>query len=749
MATTLELPSPSELRSSSLSDQKLWVYYVLFFLSGFPALLYQIIWQRALFTLFGADIESVTLIVTVFMLGLGLGSLLGGKLSARPGMRLLAAFGAIELSVGAFGAASLWIFHRVAAFTAGSPLLVTGMVAVALLLVPTLLMGSTLPLLAEHFVRRSGNVGESVGILYAVNTFGSGVACFAAAFFVMRLLGETGSVRLSVGFNLFVGTTALLLQRGSRSQGRSSEVQPVAARRATIPLRMGMFLAGATGFIALAYEIVWFRLYSSSSGAKASTFALLLAVYLVGIAYGSLKVRDACVKKLRDDIQATLAACSEVVLLGAIAAFLVGPVLGRWMTHFSLIPMLPIFVAASLLGAAFPLLTHAAIDPQQQAGKGVSLLYLSNIVGSTLGSFLIGFIVLDHWSTRATSVLLLVLGVAVAAGLAAMAGAKMRRTQFALGCAACLALAAFSAPLFRGMYERLLYKTTYRPGATFSDLVENRSGVIAVDTSSTEFGFPVSTVYGGGAYDGRFSTDLIRDTNGLFRVFAVAGMHPAPRHVLMVGLASGSWAQVAANFPGLEDLTIVEINPGYLPLVQNYPEAQSLLHNPRVRIIIDDGRRWLLAHPDRRFDCIVMNNSFHWRANATNLHSTDFLELIRPHLLPGGILFYNTTWSPRVLATGVAEYPYALRVDGFLAVSDSPFRLDKDRWRTVLEHYQIDGKPVFNLADPQQRARLDQVLHLADELDQPGGDLESRDSLARRLSGVRLVTDDNMGTEWE
>jgi hypothetical protein len=174
----------------------------------------------------------------------------------------------------------------------------------------------------------------------------------------------------------------------------------------------------------------------------------------------------------------------------------------------------------------------------------------------------------------------------------------------------------------------------------------------------------------------------------------------------------------------------------------------SLLSNPKVHIVIDDGRRWLVGHPGRRFDFIVMNTTFNWRANATNLLSKEFLELARAHLNPGGVLYYNTTWSQRVMATGVAVFPHALRLTNFLAVSDSPLRLDKERWRAMLSNYRIDGHPVFDLSRPEQRARLEQVLELADELDVPGGELESRASLANRLRGVRLVTEDNMGTEW-
>jgi spermidine synthase len=743
----------SETKSAKLDA--LPFYYLLFFLSGFPALLYQIVWQRALFTLYGVNVESVTMIVTVFMLGLGLGSLAGGWLSARPGIRLLLAFGVIEISVGAFGAASLAIFHRIGALTAGSSTTATGLVTFALLLVPTMLMGSTLPLLVEHFVRRTGNVGESVGILYSVNTLGSGAACLAAALLLMRVLGESGSVRLAVCFNLMVGVTALFLQRNS-SQTLSSrpesmkqaEDQP--QHQQTIPFWIGMILAGATGFIALAYEIVWYRLYAYVSEGTAPCFAKLLAFYLFGIAYGSFAVRDACRKKLGNDVQRTLAAASTVVILGSIAAFLLGPAMGLWVVHFSYeLSYVFVFVTAALLGSAFPLLSHAAVDPAKDSGKSISFLYVSNIIGSTLGSFLVGFVILDHWSTRATSVLLLVLGLVVAFVLALLAGVKAPKVLLAAGSLACLGLSIYSGPVFANIYERLLFKTKYNASMKFSDVVENRSGVITVYPELSEFRDQVSTVYGGGAYDGRFNVNMMHDTNGLFRAFAVSGLHPNPKTVLVIGLASGSWTQVVANAPGVEDMTVVEINPGYLPLIRQHAEVASQLSDPKVHMVIDDGHRWLVGHPDRRFDFIMMNTTLNWRANCTNLLSTEFLNLLRAHLNPGGVAFYNTTWSPDAMATGAAAFPYVLRISDFIAVSDSPLVLDKDLWRTVLSNYRIDGQPVFDLANPVQRARMEQILSLADEMDIPHDDLESRASLQRRFPHPRLITDDNMGAEWQ
>lgn len=742
-------PAPS-VRSAPAASSG-WLYYLLFFISGFPALLYQIVWQRSLFTLFGANIESVTIIVTVFMLGLGLGSLAGGKLSTIPGMRLLAAFGCVELGTGAFGLASLWIFHRVAASTAGSSLLTTGVIAFCLLLIPTLLMGSTLPLLSEHFVRHTGNVGESVGLLYCVNTFGSGLACFAAAAFVMRAFGESGSVRLAAGFNLFAGIMALLLQARSAPAAprRTPEISANLASDALLPFPAAIFLAGATGFIALAWEIVWYRFYSFATATSASAFPILLGMYLLGIAYGALRVRDGCTGSLKHATGRLMGFCAEVVLAGSIVAFLLGPSLAALVVHFPVLPLLPVFVSACLLGAAFPLLAHAAINPRQKAGRAVSLLYLSNIIGCTAGSFFVGFILVDHLSTRAVSALLLIAGMLIAVLLARLSGGAAHKARLMAFGATALILLLTSGALFSHSFEKLLFKTKYHRGMQFSDLAENRSGVIAVYTENADRGYSVSTVYGGGIFDGQFNTGLVHDSNGVSRMYAAAAMRPDAKQILMIGLGSGSWAQIAANLPALRDMTIVEINPGYLSLIRKYPEVRSLLSNPKVHIVIDDGRRWLVAHPDRRFDMIISNTTFNWRANTTNLLSVEFLQMIRAHLLPRGVLFYNTTWSSRVLATGVVEFPCALRVEGFLAVSDSPLTLDRERWRALLTSYRIDGQPLVDLSDPQQQRALDQVLHLTDELDVPGGGLETRASLAHRLAGVRLVTDDNMGTEWE
>ena len=744
--TTTSVPAtgiPQDHSFGGAAQPRHDAYYLLFFLSGFPALLYQIVWQRTLFTAYGVNIESVTIIVTVFMLGLGLGSLAGGWLSSLPRVNLLVAFGAIEVSVGVFGVASLHIFHLVARHTAGATPSETAVLAFALLLVPTLLMGSTLPILVEYFVQYNEHVGRSVGLLYAVNTMGSAAACFLAANFLMRAFGEAGTVELAATMNLLVGSSALILQRrrGLQSPPRNAENQDNPQAHATLPFPLGMFLTFAAGFIALAYEIIWYREVAFASGGTAPAFAMLLAFYLAGIGYGALKVHDFFGKNRNDDTQRPMQTAATVFLLGSIFAFLVGPVLGWQLMILPGLLLLPVvFAASALQGSAFPLLCHVAIGGSSSPGKKLSYLYLSNIIGSALGSFLVGFIVLDHLSTEATSLLLLVLGILVSVLLALSARPFQIITRLVATGAAALLLASLAHPIYAHMYPEMLYKDSYRTAAPITDLLENRSGIIAVASDGT--------IFGGGVYDGHFNTNLLHDTNKVIRPDAIPGIAPHPTKVLMIGLSSGSWAQIVAANPAVNSFTIVEINPGYLPLIRAHSPVASILHNPKVHIIIDDGRRWLLSNPDREFDLIAMNTTFNWRANVSDLLSRDFLLLVRKHLKPGGIFFYNTTWSREALATGIQTYPYALRVDSCLAVSDSPIRFDKQAWNTALENYRIDGRPVVDLTDPAQRAALTQVEHQADFIDTPGSLLQSRESLLRDTSGARVITDNNMGTEW-
>jgi MFS family permease len=177
---------------------------VLFVVSGAAALIYQVCWQRLLFEGFGVDIESVTIIVSAFMLGLGLGSLAGGELADRYPRRLIELFAAIELGTAAFGFCSPTLIHAAARFAVNHSLLEIGLLNFALLLVPTTLMGATLPILVAHAMRVYRNVGVSVGILYFANTLGAALGAALTGFVALYYLGLTSTIYAAAVLNIGV-----------------------------------------------------------------------------------------------------------------------------------------------------------------------------------------------------------------------------------------------------------------------------------------------------------------------------------------------------------------------------------------------------------------------------------------------------------------------------------------------------------------------------------------------------------------
>jgi spermidine synthase len=184
------------------------VLYAIFFLSGVSALIYQLCWQRSLLTIFGSNVESAAIVVSSFMIGLGIGSLAGGWVSEHPRIPLLLAFSVAEFAIGLCGIFSLHVFKVAGAAVSGGSLLQTGAVCFGLLLVPTLFMGSTLPLLVTHHVRSLKNVGRSVSWLYFINTLGASAGCLAASLVCLAFFGMKTTVVIAACLN---GLAALLM----------------------------------------------------------------------------------------------------------------------------------------------------------------------------------------------------------------------------------------------------------------------------------------------------------------------------------------------------------------------------------------------------------------------------------------------------------------------------------------------------------------------------------------------------------
>ncbi|HLJ28059.1 MAG TPA: spermidine synthase [Candidatus Angelobacter sp.] len=734
-------------------DPYFWLYTVFFF-SGFPALVYQIVWQRALLDVYGVNIESVTIIVTAFMLGLALGSLFGGWISSKKRAPLLVLFAATEFGIAAYGLISLRLFHWVALFTAGASLFKTSIYAFVLVLVPTLLMGSTLPMLVAYTVRLSNNVGLSVGRLYSVNTLGSAVACFVSADVLMRLLGQAKSVTLAALMNSAVGAAVLLLfwifpkQDSATARESTHETASSLSLISRIPFALALGVAACSGFIALGYEIIWYRIFSFTLESLARSFAVVLGSYLAGIALGSRVAEAFCRKYLNTRAQDWVRLTGIFVIGANAVGFGVIPCLAytsRWVRYNASLPL--VALAAALLGAVFPFIAHASIRPGYDSGAKVSYLYLSNIVGSASGSFVVGFIAMDLWPLSRIALALALLGVLLGAILLLSSVSRPKVLAAVGACAGTAGLMVLLAgPLFGNLYEKLCFKKGWRPQSPrhrFDRVVETKSGIITVT--------PGGLVYGDGSLEARASTDLKDGSNFNFLAppFALGSFHSHPKEVLMIGAGIGSWAEIVANHPYLEKLTIVEINPGYLQLIPLYPQVAGLLRNSKAEIIIDDGRRWLLRNPEKKFDLLVMNTPMHWRTHVSSLLSVEFLQLVRRHLRPGGIFFYNVSFSERALLTGVTVFPYGLRIRNCLAVSDSPIELDLDGWKKLLLQYKIEGQPVFNMEMTEDQVALEKVLSVADLHPATEWDgMAYAEGIRSRYSGLAIITDDNMGDEW-
>jgi predicted membrane-bound spermidine synthase len=342
-----------------------------------------------------------------------------------------------------------------------------------------------------------------------------------------------------------------------------------------------------------------------------------LSAFLVGLASGARQAGQRCAAGSPEQaIRRAIAA----LMTGSLVGFLFLPLLGHlaWLDRGILgIVLLMVYLVARCWGALLPYLAEPGIKADASSGMHTALLYLANILGAAAGSILTGFVAMDQLGVTALAAALVIAGslCIMLLNVALKVPQRERRAYGLIVLALSLAAMFFIPRWSSDVLEALQWKGSVlaRP---FTHVIENRSGIITVDTDRT--------VFGNGMYDGHFNVDLKHDNNGIIRPYALSLFHPDPRDVLMIGLSSGSWAQVIANNPAVRTLTVVEINPGYAMLIAQVREVASLLSNPKVSILTDDGRRWLNLNRGRHFDAIVSNTTWYFRANVTNLLSAEF-----------------------------------------------------------------------------------------------------------------------------
>jgi spermidine synthase len=499
-------------------------------------------------------------------------------------------------------------------------------------------------------------------------------------------------------------------------------------------VRLAAALSFVCGFASLSQEILWVRLYGFTNGSTPAAFGFVLCLYLLGIALGAALGARAC-RGARSADQLWRASIVALLASGALSPLLAGAfaaAAGAGIRH-ALVDIVLIGGTSALLSFVFPIAHHLGTERSGAArGRHFARVYTANVAGAALGPLVTGYVLLDaitlQWSFLSLGALQVV--AALTFQLALQPDRRARRVVGAAAAASAGAMALAAANLDpHGLlrHPKVLDRQATR-------IIENRHGVVAIFPG----GAGGDVVLGGNVYDGRTNLDPERNTNALQRPLLAAVLHPAPRRVLVPGLSIGTWLAIVREFPAVEAIDVVEINPGYLEAIRDYPAQAAAVRDPRVRLVIDDARRWLRANPGAQYDLILMNTTVHWRANASLLLSRDLLEQLKAHMAPGAILAFNATGSGDALFTAAQVFAHAYRYDSFVYASDTDFRAQKDseRARRVYRELRLQDKPFFAAGS----RKIDDFLAI------PFVDVQAEQRLRGRP--LETVTDENMLTEF-
>jgi spermidine synthase len=698
----------------------------LYGLSGFTALVFQVVWQRVIGLHAGVDLFSVTTVVTAFMAGLGLGSLGGGALADRLGARgSLVAFALSKAGLALFGVVSLPLLHdgyrAVAPHVDSVPL--AFLFHFALLLVPTFLMGVSMPLVSRGVVQAHAGMAAQVGRLYAVNTVGAAAGAATAGWFLLGTLGFSGTVWVASALNLVAGALVFVLWRVAGDPTAEAAAAPAGAPAAGAvaerPVWPWMLAYALTGAAALGLELVFFRLVDGVMRSNSYSFGHVLTLYLLLFGAGSAAGARRAPGTARPDraflwlqFGAGLASVAGVLVLSLLPVLPgVGPLFERYFasagfadglrwpengkqaaalvfTHL-VAPLLLMGPAVFLMGASFPFIHAQVAQRVDTLGRRTGALLAANIAGNVAGSLLVGFVLLDVAGTSGTLALLaggLSLCGLFAARTYAGAPLRLRRGALAAGLAA-LALLALPD-------NRRLWGFLHSAEGDRFVLHEDRTCLNTLAHHDGQW-----HVYINASVQNGFPYDDFHVLIGLLPSL----MHERPTRAFAVGLGAGSTAYGLSVDPRLEQVRCVEICAGQKALLGKLaglgsPETARLLADPRVTITAGDGRKALLTTPER-YDVITVDALRPTAAYSGNVYSVEFYELVRSRLAEGGLFSQwlpteRTTESlrqvfPHVLVFDVLDY-YGSR---FVVASASPLRFEREK---VLERLRaVDLRQAF------------------------------------------------------
>ncbi len=725
---------------------------ILFFLSGFCALIYQTLWLRLLALVFGVTVYAASTVLASFMSGLAIGSLLAGRVAERT-RHPLRLFGLAELLVGATALLTPWALDAVTslylgwypalAADLGRLTLVRFLLSFAVLLVPTALMGATLPLVLKSALGNSRDLGQEIGLLYGINTTGAIVGALLAGFVLIPATGLQGAFRIAAAVNALIGIAAILASARADVAVRRSDTGPARSRQASPFLRAGeaaparpaadievsawtrravLVVFCLSGAVSLALEVLWFRVLVIFLRPTTYSFTLMLGTVLGGIALGSYLATP--VLKRGRHLLAWLVALELAIAVFALSSFqglslavqamtrlrqvlTDSPVLA-YLSPLLAASLLAILPTAILLGMAFPIGLRVWVGPASHAGGAArlaSIFYAVNVCGAIVGAAGAGFLLIPRLGSAGT---LLALSSVTLMAAFLLVGSLWRVARRQAMTMSAVALAAFGTLAFLAVdpfevalthFHRNERRVWREEGVQTSVAIhERRTGPRIQDRMRIMY------------LDGMHQSNDMRST--VFshsRIgFLPIALHPNPTRALVVGLGAGTTPGAIARFPGV-DVDVVELSDTVIKGAHYFRTAnQGVLTRPNVHLRVDDGRNFLLLSPPRQYDVITADVILPRHAGAANVYSVQYFELVKRALKDDGIALQ---WNGGDTAS---EYALILRTfrqvfpemtlwgDGSLMIGmKGPLSIDLDAFR-------------LKLADPATRKVLDS-FNLGDE----------------------------------
>ncbi len=753
----------------------------LFFFSGFAALVYQVMWMRRLSLFFGSDVYSAAITLSCFMGGLSLGSWLVERVVDRLRNPLLW-YGGIEIAIGLYALVFqplLGAFHPLLQSIYASHFETTPVVyqavrisiAAGMLLLPTALMGVTLPLVVRSFVRRDDEMARFGGYFYAINTLGALVGTLVAAFGLFPFLGAARTTLVAVVINVAVGALVAVVACKDRDPGceavpeesmQTDEAGPRASSYDESQARAALWGIAVSGLAALGLEVVWTRVLTQSFSATVYSFAIMLACFLFGIFLGSRLVaaradREANPMKLFGSIELGIGVyVLTLPLLGMLIPKLFGllvwagtGLLGGRFGIASVVSMVVvsgafILLPTVLLGATFPVAVRLCTPRAGRAGFGTARVYAANTAGAILGSLLAGFLLVPVLGSRGS---LVALGfVFCANGLFLLACASHQGAAHCRrrGVVVPVAIGGLAAGLALIMPRQTVLNYNLQ-ASTKPEVIYHGEGIAhSVDIVRSTNNQVVMMV------DGNIEADTshIQRRHFILKAHLPLLLHDAPRDVAVVGLGLGITVSATARNPEVENIQLIELSPEMVQAHAFLKEVTGgVLEHPKVSLRIDDGRNFL-AMTGRRFDMITAD-PIHPRITGVGyLYTREYYEGIRRRLKPGGVV---CQWMPMyhisresfdvAFRTFSEVFEHAtfwyVRGHGLFVAGDRPPALDVGRLRQ-------------RMADPAVSADLGSIdIGSAEELISHllMGPSQIKSYLARSGGGV-LNTDDNAYLEY-